>query len=116
MGYAWNPGNESWQSYLHNRAILDEQLGGMRRAGRESARGMQEVGDRLSREITAGIAGQTRDVLGSMESLSSLLRSDLSALRTGLESGLDHVAGTLEDGFAGMLRQSEAIHQELKRL
>ncbi len=116
MGYAWTPGVESWDSYLHNRAILDEQLGGMRRAGRESARGMQEMGDRLSREITSGIADQTRDILGSMESLSSALSSDLSALSAGLESGLDHVAGALEHGFAGMLRESKAIKRELKRL
>lgn len=116
MGYAWRPGVESWDGYLQNRAILDEQLGGMRRAGRESARGMQEMGDRLSREITSGIADQTRDILGSMDSLSSALSSDLSALQAGIESGLDHVAGALEDGFAGMLRKSDAIHQELKRL
>lgn len=116
MSYAWRPGVESWDGYLHNRAILDEQLAGMRRAGRDSARGMQEMGAHLSREITSGISEQTRDILGSMESLSSALSSDLSALSAGIKSGLDHVAGALDHGFAGMLRESKAIKRELKRL
>ena len=105
MTYSWDHRVESYPSYLSNRARLDEQV-----------RGMKDAGERTAREIVGGISAQSADILGSMDSMSSMLSADLGALSAGIESGLGHVAGVLEDGFAGLLRKSDEIKQELQRL
>ena len=101
MTYSWDQRVEDYRTYLSRRSVLDEQLKGVQGA---------------ASEICSGVSAQTRDLLGSMDSMTSALSADIGALSAGIESGLGHVAGVLEDGFAGLLRKSDEIKQELQRL
>ena len=101
MTYTHDYKVEDRRTYLSRRAVLDEQLAGIQ--GAASA-------------ICSGISTQTFDVLGSIDSLTSVLSDDIGALSAGIESGLGHVAGILESGFSGLLRRSDEIKQELQRL
>ena len=101
MSYSWDRHVEGYRTYLGRRAALDEQLEGVRGA---------------ASEICSGISLQTSDLLGSMDDMTSALSADIGFLSAGIASGLGHVAGVLEDGFAGLLRKSDELKQELQRL
>lgn len=112
MGYSWDPQVESYRGYLGRRSVLDEQVQGMRGAADAQLQGMRQTAS----EICSGISSQTRELLGSVESLTASLSADLEAMTAGIESGLGHLAGVLNTGFAGLLRKSDEIKQELQRL
>ena len=101
MSYSWDNRAEDYRTFLGRRAVLDEQLQGLKGA---------------ASDICAGISAETQRVLGSVDSMTSVLSTEIGTLSAGIESGLGHVSGVLEEGFAGLLRSSDEIKQELKRL
>ncbi len=85
--------------------------------------GQRDAAERNAQEILSGLDGQTRDLLGSMESLAGSLSSDLAGVQAGLgavqealESGLGHLAGALAEGFGAIVRQQATLQAALKRL
>ena len=107
MSYSWNPHIESYKSYLVHRNQLKEQL---------LAVGLPDASRMLAKEIVSGISEQTLNILGSVGKVISNLDFGTSEMERALESGFGHISKILDSGFAGLLRSTNQIKQELQRL
>ena len=100
MTYSWDPWAEPFRSYLGRRAVLDEQLAGTRGA---------------ASQICSGISGQTRDILGSMDSLGASLGADIGAMTDSLGGDIWAVARSLSADMGAMANSLASGMDEVRR-